>query len=95
MHFLHCKMGTTGYWGRLHSAYEVERWQPHIEKLLRGEVKPRLHVQFTLKEVQQDIDEADSVCGQPLPAKRTGRENSTAPVHNVHFVKYDGPVVKS
>ena len=61
MPLLHCKMGTTGYWWRLYNAYEVERWQPHIENLLRGGVKPRLHVQFTLKEVQQDIDEVLTV----------------------------------
>ena len=61
MPLLQFKMDTTGYWGRLHSTYEVERWQPHLEKLLRGEVKPPLHVHFTLKEMQQDIDEAPTV----------------------------------
>ena len=88
MPLLHCKMDTKGYWWRLYNAYEVERWQPHIEKLPRGEVKPPLHVQFTLKEVQQDIDEVLTVlvvnpCQPNCPW--TGRENSTAPVWWIFF----------
>ena len=88
MPLLHCKMDTTGYWWRLYSASEVERWQPHLEKLLRGEVKPQLHVQFTLKEVLQDIDQVPTVFvvnpRQPN-CPWTGRENSTAPLWWIFF----------
>ena len=57
----HRKMGPTGYWWRLYNTYEVKRWQPHTEKLQVGGVKPPLHVQFTLKEVLQGINEVLTV----------------------------------
>ena len=38
-----------------------QRWQPRLEKLLKGGVEPPLHMQNTFKEELLDVDEVPTV----------------------------------
>ena len=80
-------IGGACLWGRK-VAKGGQRWQPHLEKLLKGGVEPPLHVQNTFKEELLDVDEVPTVFvvkpRQPN-CSRTGKENTTTLVWWIFF----------